>query len=198
MEKRPEFIPINKSNLKKDLDKSVYRIMGKYFDEPVFSSNKYLEAIYYCFWRHFYKIKSIPLKLKYFFQRLFRGFDDLDKWNAAWFIARKSAPVLKAWRNSKMNGSAIKWHREDRFGNIIELTEEEVYANSKSKNWQGPNAFTLKEWQDIIDDIIFAFQWQIDFDSIDGTVSESEFKKGNKRQKRGLKLFSIYFNSLWD
>jgi len=198
MDKKERFIHINKSQIKKDIDKKIYRILGKYLDEPAFSSNKYVEALYFWFWKYYYKFTSLPFKIKYFFQRLFRGYDDLDKWNAAWYIARKTIPVLKAWRNSNMHGSAIKWHREDRFGNIIELSVDEVYADSEKNGWEGPEAFTLKEWQAIIDDIIFAFQWQIDFDSIDSTVDDKEFKEGNKRQKRGLKLFSIYYNSLWD
>lgn len=198
MDKKGRFVHINKSQIKKDINKKVYRILGKYFDEPVFSKNPLFEGLYLWFWKYYYKLTTIPFKLKYFLQRLFRGYDDLDKWNVAWYIARKAVPVLKAWKNGKINGTSLKWHREDRFGNISELTADEVYADSKSEGWEGPAAFTLEEWKAILDDIIFAFQWQIDFDSVDGTVDEKDFKRGNARQKRGLKLFSIYFNSLWD
>lgn len=198
MDKEERLIHINKSKIKKDIDKQVYRVLGKYFDKHVFSKNKHLEALYFLYWKYYYKAKALPFTIKYFFQRLFRGYDDLDKWNVAWYIARKAVPILKDWRFGKINGTAIIRHREDRFGNIIELTDDEIYAESKSKDWQGPNAFTLEEWKKILDDIIFAFQWQIDFDSIDGTVDEKDFKAGNKRQKKGLKLFGIYFNSLWD
>ncbi|NBW58321.1 hypothetical protein EBR43_11200 [bacterium] len=180
------------------MNKQVHRILGKYLDGHAFSKNDFLEKIYFIFWRWFYKIKALPYTIQYLYQRITRGFDDLDKWNAAWYIARKAAPVLRAWRTGKMHGSALKWHREDRHGNIIELSVEEVYAGSKEEGWEGPNAFTMEEWQAILDDIIFAFQWQIDFDSFDGTVDDKEYKQGMKRQKRGLKLFAIYFNSLWD
>lgn len=198
MDRREEFISINKSKVKKDIDKQIYRILGKYMDCPFYSKNKHLEALYFLFWKYFYKAKALPYTIKYFFQRVIKGYDDLDKWNIAWYIARRITPILKEYRSGKINSTGILRHREDRFGNIIELTDKELYAESESKDWQGPNAFTLEEWKEIIDDIIFAFQWQIDFDSIDGTVDEKEFKKGNNRQKRGLKLFSIYFNSLWD
>lgn len=198
MDKKKRFIRFKKDRLKKDFEKPIYRLLGKYLDEPAFSDYKAIENLYFLFWRCYYKILGLPHKIKFFLQRVFRGFDDLDKWNAAWYIARKAAPVLRAWRNGKMNSSSVKWHREDRHGNIYELTQDEVYAGSDKKEWTGPSAFTLEEWQAILDDIIFAFQWQIDFDSVDGTVSDKEFKEGSKRQKRGLKLFSIYFNSLWD
>jgi hypothetical protein len=176
----------------------IKRIMGKWYSEPVFSKNKYVEGMYLFFWKWYYKCtSSLFYNCKYFVQRLFRGYDDLDTWNAAWYIARKAVLVLKAMRN-KFHGTSLKWHREDRFGNIEILTVEEVYAGSKEPGYEGPNAFTEDEWGAILDDIIFAFQWQIDFDSYDGTVNDKEFKAGEKRQKRGLQLFSIYYRNLWD
>jgi len=198
MDKKKKLIRVNKRELKTSIEKQVYRIVGKYLDEPAFSDYKILEASYFFFWKWVYKIKALPYTIKYLYQRLTRGYDDLDKWNIAWYISRKAAPILKAWRNGKMHGSALIRHREDRFGNIIELTDEEIYAGSKEPGWKGPNAFELDQWQAILDDIIFAFQWQLDFDTEDSIVNESNFKQGNKRQRRGLKLFSIYFNSLWD
>jgi hypothetical protein len=178
---------------KQEIELQVKRIMGKWYSEPVFSKNKYIEASYLFFWKWYYKCTSgLYYKCKYALQRLFRGYDDLDKWNAAWYIARKSIPVLQAMRD-KFHGTSLKWHREDRFGDIIELTQDEVFVEGEE-----PASFTEDEWRAILDDIIFAFQWQINFDSLDGTVNDEEFKKGNKRQKRGLKLFSIYYNNLWD
>ena len=179
---------------KKEVELRVKRIMGKWFDEPVFSKNKYIEAGYLFFWKWYYKLTSgLFYKVKYALQRLVRGYDDLDKWNAAWYIARKSIPVLKAMRNS-FHGTSIKWHREDRFGKIITLSYDEVFADKNEE----PNSFTEDEWAAVLDDIIFAFQWQIDLDSPDGTADENDFKKGEARQKRGLKLFSIYYRNLWD
>ena len=176
-----------------EIQLQVKRIMGKWYSESVFSKNKYIEASYFFFWKWYYKCTSgLYYKCKYALQRLFRGYDDLDKWNAAWYIARKSIPVLKAMRD-KFHGTSLKWHREDRFGNLIELTQDEVFVEGEE-----PASFTEDEWRAILDDIIFAFQWQIDFDSFDGTVDDKEYKQGMKRQKRGLKLFAIYFNSLWD
>ena len=172
----------------------VKRIMGKWFSEPVYSDNKYIEAIYLFFWRYYYKLTSgLYFKCKYFVQRLFRGYDDLDKWNAAWYIARKAVPVLKAMRDG-FHGTSIKWHREDRFGNIEELSYDEVFADKNEE----PNSFTEDEWRAVLDDIIFAFKWQINLDSPDNTVDKNDFKKGEARQKRGLRFFAIYYKNLWD
>ena len=175
-----------------EIELQVKRIMGKWYDEPVFSKNKYIEAVYLFFWKWYYRFTSrYYSNCKYFMQRLFRGYDDLDTWNAAWYIARKAIPVLKAMRD-KFHGTSIKWHREDRHGVIHLLTTDEVYAGSKEPTYTGPSAFTESEWRAILDDIIFAFQWQINFDTYDGTVNDKEYKQGDARQKRGLQLFSIY------
>jgi hypothetical protein len=184
--------------LTEEIELKIEQILGRYPIAPAVSRNKYIEAAYWFFWRWYYFFTSgLFFKCKYAIQRLFRGYDDLDKWNAAWYIARKVIPVLKAMRN-ELHGTSIKWHREDRFGAIIELTADEVHAMTKSNVWDGPVAFTEAEWRAILDDIIFAFQWQIDGDSPDRVISEEQVKQGFARQKRGLQLFSIYYKNLWD
>ena len=138
-------------------------------------------------------MKRFYYKIKYFIQRVLRGYDDLDKWNAAWYIARKSIPVLKDFRNN-FSGTSIKWHREDRFGDIIELKKDEVFVDEGV-----PLAFTEDEWRAILDDIIFAFQFKLNEDSKNYLpYCEATYKENYKRHKRGLKLFSIYYMNLWD
>ena len=181
-----------------EVELRVKRIMGKWLDEPVFSDIKCIETIYLFFWKWYYKLTSgLYYKCKYALQRAFRGYDDLDKWNAAWYIARKAVPVLTAMRNS-FHGTSIKWHTEDRFGVIHPRTADEVFAGSEAPDYAGPVAFTENEWCAILDDIIFAFQWQTDSDKLDYALNDKELKQGAARQKRGLQLFSIYYNNLWD
>ena len=189
---------IDGAKAKKEINLKIKRMLGGWFDEPVFSKNKYIEAIYLFFWKWYYRLtSSLFYKCKYTLQHLIRGYSDLDKWNAAWYIARKAVPVLTAMRNS-FHGTSVKWHREDRFGNIEALTLDEVYAGSTEPGYEGPNAFTEDEWRAILDDIIFAFQWQIELDAYKDIRDEEDFKSNEKRQKRGLQLFSIYYKNLWD
>ena len=162
--------------------------------KPVYSRFRPLEL--FCLFLSKWKYnltKGIFYKLKYFYQRHTRGYDDLDKWNAAWYIARKAIPVLTAMRNS-FKGTSLRWHREDRHGNIIELTHDEVFAESE------PIALTENEWCEIIDDIIYAFKFVLDEDDVNNfsSFSQEEYEKNKKKHKRGLKLFSIYLMSLWD
>ena len=174
---------------------------GHPFGDPVYSKYRPIEEICLFVSRWYYKLtEGLYFKVKYFIQRQIRGYDDLDKWNAAWYIARKAIPVLTAMRNS-FHGTSIKWHREDRFGNIIELTKDEVYVDDGA-----PPAFTEDEWRAILDDIIYAFQFPLDTDSYtfndeEGlfvNYSQEKYEAAYKRYKRGLKLFSIYYMNLWD
>jgi len=188
----------------KQVNKKIAELMSWYdcsFARPVYSRYRVIEKICLFVSRWKYRLtEGLYFKSKYFIQRLTRGYDDLDKWNAAWYIARKVIPVLTAMRNS-FHGTSIKWHREDRFGNIIELTKDEVYVDDGV-----PPAFTEDEWRAILDDIIYAFQFSLDTDSdefYDGKglfidYNQEKYEAARKRHKRGLKLFSIYYMNLWD
>lgn len=179
------------------INKKIAELQSLFGGEPVYSKNKIIE--HFCLFcsRWSYRLTSgLYFKVKYFLQRQTRGFDDLDKWNAGWYIARKAIPVLTAWRNSKMMTSSTKRHIESRHGEIIELSDDEIYRNNEE-----PNYFTLEEWKAILDDIIFAFNFVLDRDCVDSETYEFNKELYNtlyKRYKRGMKLLSIYYLCLWD
>jgi len=61
-----------------------------------------------------------------------------------------------------------------------------------------PMGMTDKEWNDILDKMIFAFQWIKD----DGSeeyykLSTKQLDDGHKKCQEGLKLFGEYFRNLW-
>ncbi|NBP02055.1 MAG: hypothetical protein EBU90_18380 [Proteobacteria bacterium] len=181
--------------MNKEIDKKIAELMSRYghpWSEPVYSKHRLIEECCLFISRWKYKLtEGLYFKIKYFLQRHIRGYDDLDKWNAAWYIARKAIPVLTAMRD-KCVGTSIKWHREDRFGDIIELTRDEAFVDENN-----PPSFTEDEWRAILDDIIYAFQFTLDQDS-DTPYNQEQYEKNYKRHKRGLKLFSIYYMNLWD
>ena len=43
---------------KEEAELMVKRILGRYYSEPVFSKNKFIEAYYLFFWRWYYKLTS--------------------------------------------------------------------------------------------------------------------------------------------
>jgi hypothetical protein len=178
------------------INKKIAEIKSRFgCGEPVYSKIRWVEEICLFLSRWKYRLTgALYFKIKYFVQRLTRGYDNLDKWNAAWYIARKAIPVLKAMRN-EFHGTSVRWHREDRFGNIIELTKDEVFIDDNI-----PDSLSEDEWRSVLDDIIFAFEFTLDLDNGDAftNYSQEKYENNYKRQKRGLKLFSIYYMNLWD
>jgi len=179
-----------------EINKKISEIMSNLgCGDPVYSKIRIIEKTCLFFSRWKYKLTGgLYFKLKFFLQRQFRGYDDLDKWNAAWFIARKAIPVLTAMKND-FHGTSVRWHTEDRFGNIKELTKEEVFVDDEI-----PSSLSEDEWRSVLEDIIFAFQHTLDLDNGDAfaNYSQEKYEKDLKRQKRGLKLFAIYYLNLWD
>jgi len=178
------------------INKKISEMMSRLgLGDPVYSNIRFIEklCLFVSKWR-FRLTTGLYIKLKYFLQRQFRGYDDLDKWNAAWYIARKAIPVLTAMRN-EFHGTSVRWHREDRFGNIVELARDEVFVDDGI-----PQSLNEDEWRSVLDDIIFAFKYTLDLDNGDAfeDYSQEKYEEGLKRQKRGLKLFSIYYMNLWD
>ena len=176
------------------IDKKIKELHSRFGGEPVYSNIRFIEdfCLFVSKWKY-WLTEGLYYKLKYFFQRHIRGYDDLDKWNVGWYMARKSIPVLKAWRDSRIMSTSIKHHYEDRHGEIVELSHDEIYNDGE------PNSFTIEEWKAIIDDIIFAFEFVVEGDNnIFNSQGEEEYKKNFKRFKRGMTLLKIYYFSLWD
>jgi len=181
----------NKNNQPK-INKKIAEIKSYFnIDEPVYSNLWFVERTCLFFSKWSYKLtKGLFFKTKFALQRLLRGYDDLDKWNAAWYISRKSIPVLKEMRN-EFKSTSLRWHREDRHGNIIELSRDEVFSE------EPPLSLSEEEWRNILDDIIFALQFVLNEDS-EEVFTEENYNKNFKRHKKGMKLLSIYFMNLWD
>jgi hypothetical protein len=63
-----------------------------------------------------------------------------------------------------------------------------------------PADITVEDWGDIIDKMIFAFEWAIKSDGMTGDyndLSEEDKVECWEKQKEGLKLFAEYFMGLW-
>jgi hypothetical protein len=178
----------------KKLNKKLAEIESRFFGgHYVYSKYRLVEEICLFISRWSYRLTTgLYLDIKYKLQDWFRGYNDLDKWNVAWYLARKAIPVLKAMRD-EVKGTSLVWHREDRFGNITELTHDEVF-----KDKEEPQSFTEEEWKNVLTDIIFVFEYTLDIDKVNVEYSEEQEVNRRKRYKRGLKLFSIYYGNLWD
>jgi len=176
------------------LEKRIAELKSLYGGKPVYSKNAYVESFCLFLSRWSYKLtRGLYFDIKFTLQKILKGYNDLDKWNVAWYISRKAIPILKEWRNSKIHGTAVKRHIEDRHGNIKELADDEVLGDKND-----PEYFTVEEWKALIDEIIFAFQFVANEDVFIEEFTEETYKQNYKKYKRGMKLLSIYFLSLWD
>jgi hypothetical protein len=63
-----------------------------------------------------------------------------------------------------------------------------------------PPQITFDKWLEILNDMVFAFEWNLseESDRIGDTQEERiKTEKNWKRYKRGMKYFAQYFRSLW-
>lgn len=65
------------------------------------------------------------------------------------------------------------------------------------KNGYPSNLKNDKEWQVILDKIIFALEWANKFDDIEVKLSQKEQVASWTKYNEGMRLFSEYFTDLW-
>jgi len=116
---------------------------------------------------------------KWLEQRLTRGFDDTELWNLDHTILQFIEPRLKAFA-----------------------------AGAANRGYPG-NVNSAEEWQEMLDEMIFAVDWYLDEDKEEWEMDEQgNFKRSetnelvetadHKRAKAGWKLLGENFFGLWD
>ena len=130
-----------------------------------------------------YKIQQFPKEVKYFFQRLVRGYDDTDLWYLDNFILRKIRKPFKAF---------LKYQKYKGHGCIPDLFDE---TNKENPCWR---------WIEILEQIDEAFDlmwddyYNMEANYTDGKLDIKKCKVSDKKINRGLNLFAKYFRNLWD
>lgn len=69
---------------------------------------------------------------------------------------------------------------------------------SKLKKYEIPKCLTKKEWNIILDKMIFAFQMIVDSENDIKVFKKYTMPKNEEKVREGLQLFSDYFRALWD
>lgn len=133
-----------------------------------------LESIYDFFKYRIYRriIEDNYYNTKWFLQKLFTGYNDLDRWNAYVAIAKYSLPL-------------IKWTRENKMGTPCRLTEKQ-WNNILDKI-----IYSLEQCIDDTDEPCYNTK-------LKGDKLTEEIKKYEKKVHKGLKLFGNYFRAIWD
>lgn len=139
-----------------------------------------------------------PRHLKWLLQKIFRGYSNSDLWGLGYIIAKKTLPMLKAYRKLDRVGYPCSM-LDDPMSNEID--------DEKDKE-------SVEKWNEILDKMIYAITYVV-YDNGCNKKYEKylgiEYEEGSdwkqttesrdstyKKYEEGIKLFAEYFNSLWD
>jgi|6_EtaG_2_1085325.scaffolds.fasta_scaffold00110_35 hypothetical protein len=111
-------------------------------------------------------------KIKWFFQRLIRGYSDSDIWNLDTFIVKKIRKPLKAYIR----------HQEKEGMSLPATFDKDPTA------W----LLTLSKIEFAFDEVYEDKTW------LDGKLTKEERLEIDKRVVEGFELFGKYFQHLWD
>lgn len=113
---------------------------------------------------------DVYLNVKWFFQRLIRGYSDDEVWNVNTAVLRYALPRIKHLRKITKSYPAL-------------LCDEAKPTEDK-----------LQEWYDILDKMILAIELEIKDEYWFGHNADKEMVE----VKEGMDLFHKYFDGLWD
>ncbi len=119
------------------------------------------------------RLGDLKRKIKWGFQRMFRGYDDTAIWNLDSYVTEIALPVLKWY---KKYGHGLPWN-------------EEV---------EPQRSFTTEEWNDVLDKMILSFQLIHDEDEDFQSHDTEWYTEHNNQIQEGLNLFAKYYRNLWD
>ena len=140
---------------------------------------EWLEGIEISLWYYFYDIPHDWYNsVKWAYQRVVRGYDDTFLWNIDESHSILMIKILTQFRNNVVGHPTM----------IDAKTTEEGE----------------KKWKKILQDMIDGFQASLDADEYlwsnihSGKFGKDEYKKFDKKFKKGMKLFTKYYGCLWD
>lgn len=154
----------------------------KYFEDKRNSRSKIekiFDFIYYPILRFLDDWNPIMIckKIKWLFQRIFRGFDDTAAWNLDWKISKFILPRLKHFRKLERIGvPSTMFNEVDGNYSTDELHQKKI-----------------DEWNIVLDKMILAFE-----NIVNDEYNKDNYKKQQEEIQEGLKLFCTHFQGLWD
>lgn len=152
----------------------------------------YSGLILFWFWKGYGSrwcgLKYVPLEIKWFIQRITRGYSDDQLWNLNNYLGKHIIKVLTAFQEMKKSGVPC---------NYTEKNGKKISMNVAMKNWK-------KDIQDMIDGFDFLTNDDVHFDAM-LDVYENDYKKAGKEYnkqaliaKKKAQKFIEHFNGLWD
>ncbi len=126
--------------------------------------------------------------LLWWWQRRTRGFDDRVTWSLDISLADWMLPRLKRFKELNNGGVPLK-DRES-------LTEEQIARVDGGELEAG--VFSPQEWDEVIDKMIFAFDYASSSGSAEACRRSPEQRlEDHEKYVEGMRMFSTYMRALW-
>jgi hypothetical protein len=149
----------------------------------------YVDLYYFLYRLFYYKPLCFLREVKYSFQRLRRGYSDSDLWNLDVTLAEFIYPRVKAFRD--------KYAKNPFYEKPKDLSDQEIGlpVRDGSGNFT-VQTYTEKEWLEVLDKIVFAFERTAK--EFDCSLPPLEAEEEQRRVAEGLQLFVRHLHHLWD
>jgi len=140
----------------------------------------------FCNWVESKKKRTIKVRI-----------DKYDTWSMDHTLALIISPMLKQLKATKHGSPFVS--DEDVPEHLRSTAAPEL--SEQEKNWGGTDDLFHDRWVYVLDEMIFAFDLELDNDWEDEYYKNSNYDEMSKvfeRQKNGFRLFGKYYQGLWD
>lgn len=128
-------------------------------------------------------IREICSRIKWTWQRVFRGWDDRVIWSIDYYLAEK-IPLWISVLKERKHGTASCFFEDSDLEN--ENISDEAFEKAEIKQ------------NETYDKIIDGFNEYIKLQNLDYEYNSEEYHEASKIRDEGMELFIQYFGTLWD
>lgn len=138
-------------------------------------------------------------KIKWFFQRLFRGYSDCDLWNLDYHLAKIILKRLKAFKKMERKGIPSTLNSFDEWNKILDKMIFSFEFIRSDYGWDENFIWHDEIWEKLEkkEKIMNINIGDKDFYS-DIKFNAEKHDEYYQKYEEGMELFSKYFGSLWD
>ncbi len=147
---------------------------------------------YYAVIRFYNKVIDLPLEVKWFIQRAFRGYSDRDLWGLDYYLGNVIVKSLKAFRSMYRHGMPAIYCQPDKNGKCRVSDKVAMKRWNKDLDAMIEGLEFLANSDDKLTDFFEKYK-----DCKKGKFSR-EYDKAYAKAQQQAKLFIDKFNLLWD
>lgn len=151
-----------------------------------------------------YKIKRLYHELRYAWQRVWKGYDDVDVFDCSFRFAARMIPILEDYKKNYKSVWLVPYESEyyEQLGNYDECYSRRIFNKEETDT-----IIDMIIWHLKMSDNDFAEKWIFGTNVYDdkwetGCRSGKDYKRINDVVKQNkdafMKLFSLFYFDLWD